>query len=57
MLGVVADDFTGGTDIANVLAREGLRVVQAIGIPPPDRDYGELDVLVVALKSRSIASE
>jgi uncharacterized protein YgbK (DUF1537 family) len=56
MLGVIADDFTGGTDIANVLAREGMRVVQAIGVPPSDRDYGELDVLVVALKSRSIAA-
>jgi 3-dehydrotetronate 4-kinase len=54
ILGVIADDFTGGTDIATVLAREGLRVVQAIGVPPPDRDFGEVDALVIALKTRSI---
>ncbi|MGP6157481.1 MAG: 3-oxo-tetronate kinase [Vulcanimicrobiaceae bacterium] len=58
ILGVIADDFTGGTDIANALAGEGMRVVQAIGVPPAERDFGEFDVLVIALKSRSVpASE
>jgi 3-dehydrotetronate 4-kinase len=53
LLGVVADDFTGATDIANTLARNGMRTVLAIGEPPPDRAYGSPDALVVALKTRS----
>ena len=52
-LGCIADDFTGATDLANNLARAGMRVVQTIGAPadgaPPD-----VDAVVVALKSRTI---
>jgi len=55
LLGVVADDFTGASDIANTLARGGLRTVLAVGQPAPERDFGPLDALVVALKTRSIA--
>ncbi|WP_454905676.1 3-oxo-tetronate kinase [Variovorax gossypii] len=33
MLGCIADDFTGATDLANNLVRAGMRVVQAIGVP------------------------
>ena len=53
LLGCIADDFTGATDLANNLVRCGLRVVQAIGVPdgpPPDG----ADAVVVALKSRTI---
>ena len=46
-LGIVADDFTGATDIASMLVRGGLRTVQLIGVPtgalPPaaaDADCG-----------------
>jgi 3-dehydrotetronate 4-kinase len=51
-LGCIADDFTGGTDLANNLARAGMRVVQAIGTPstPAPRD---VDAVVVGLKSRT----
>jgi 3-dehydrotetronate 4-kinase len=53
-LGVVADDFTGATDVANNLVRAGLRVVQTIGVPAPDAEpVGGVDALVVALKSRT----
>jgi len=51
-LGAIADDFTGATDLANTLVKEGMRVVQMLGVPegtPPD-----VDAVVVALKSRSI---
>jgi uncharacterized protein YgbK (DUF1537 family) len=52
LLGCIADDFTGATDLANMLVREGMRTVQTIGIPrtAPDR----VDAIVVALKSRTI---
>jgi 3-dehydrotetronate 4-kinase len=53
LLGCIADDFTGASDLANTLAKTGLRTTQFIGIPteaaPEDCEAG-----VVALKSRSI---
>lgn len=55
-LGCIADDFTGATDLANNLVRNGMRVVQTIGIPDRALDK-ELDAAVVALKSRNIAPE
>ena len=33
LLGCIADDFTGATDLANNLVRGGLRAVQTIGVP------------------------
>jgi len=52
LLGCIADDFTGATDLANNLVRAGMRVVQVIGVPgrPLDTDT---DALVVTLKSRT----
>ena len=51
-LGCIGDDFTGSSDLANTLAKGGMRTVQYTGIPTamaePDVDAG-----VVALKSRS----
>jgi len=61
LLGIIADDFTGASDIANTLAKGlpgegGLRAAQFLGVPnepaPADIEAG-----VIALKSRSIASE
>ncbi len=52
VLGCIADDFTGATDLANNLVRAGMRTVQTIGIPARDID-GEADAVVVALKSRT----
>ncbi len=53
LLGCIADDFTGATDLAGMLVRAGMRTVQMIGIPrsplPPD-----VDAVVVALKSRTV---
>lgn len=51
-LGVIADDFTGGTDIASNLRGAGWRVVQTIGVPPPS-EVIDADAVVVALKSRT----
>jgi len=37
LLGAIADDFTGATDLANNLVRQGMRVIQTIGLPDPLR--------------------
>lgn len=53
VLGCIADDFTGATDLANNLVRAGMRVVQTIGVPAAPLQ-AEADAVVVALKSRTI---
>ena len=54
-LGIVADDFTGATDIASMLVRGGLRTVQVIGVPQGEvpTEVAQADAVVVALKSRT----
>lgn len=52
-LGAIADDFTGALDLANNLARAGLRTVQINGVPDDDVDLGPAQAVVVALKSRT----
>jgi len=56
LLGCIADDFTGATDLANNLVRAGMRVVQTIGVPNAPLS-AEVDAVVVALKSRTIAPQ
>ncbi|MBW9102600.1 3-oxo-tetronate kinase [Paraburkholderia phenoliruptrix] len=53
LLGCIADDFTGATDLANMLVRGGMRTVQTIGVPGQGEGI-EADAIVVALKSRTI---
>jgi uncharacterized protein YgbK (DUF1537 family) len=53
LLGAIADDFTGATDLANTLVRQGMRTVQLIGVPTQAAPE-DVDALVVALKSRTI---
>ena len=56
-LGVIADDYTGATDIASMLVRGGMDTVQTIGTP--SHSLGETlqaDAVVIALKSRSLAA-
>lgn len=52
ILGCIADDFTGATDLASMLVEGGMRTLQTIGVPraPLPEDA---DAIVVALKSRS----
>lgn len=54
LLGCIADDFTGATDLANNLVRAGMRVVQTVGVPAQMLDEAA-DAVVVSLKSRTIA--
>lgn len=53
LLGCIADDFTGATDLANNLVRAGMRCVQTIGVPD-DGTSLQADAIVVALKSRTV---
>jgi len=54
LLGCIADDFTGATDLANMLVRGGMRTVQSIGIPSADSlEDMDADAIVIALKSRT----
>ncbi|MGF1709539.1 four-carbon acid sugar kinase family protein [Vibrio kagoshimensis] len=52
LLGVIADDFTGATDIAGFLVENGMRTIQLNGIPAGDFDVSA-DAVVISLKSRS----
>ncbi len=51
-IGVIADDFTGASDIALTLAEGGLRTAQFIGVPN-GRAAKQVEAGVVALKSRT----
>ncbi len=63
LLGCIADDFTGATDLAGMLVRAGMRTVQMIGVPVQslnataagagDAAAAGTDAIVVALKSRT----
>ncbi|WP_146346912.1 3-oxo-tetronate kinase [Falsiphaeobacter marinintestinus] len=53
LVGAIADDFTGATDLCNTLVKEGMRTVQVIGVPDDTTDIGDADAVVVALKSRT----
>jgi uncharacterized protein YgbK (DUF1537 family) len=54
LLGCIADDFTGATDLANNLVRAGMRTVQTIGVPEIGEVPPDADAIVIALKSRTI---
>ena len=54
LLGAIADDFTGATDLCNTLVRRGMRTVQLIDVPAPETNILDAEAVVVALKSRTI---
>ncbi|MBX3540989.1 MAG: four-carbon acid sugar kinase family protein [Chelatococcus sp.] len=53
LLGAIADDFTGASDLANTLARNGMATTLFVGVP--DGHVAPAEAGVVALKTRSIA--
>jgi uncharacterized protein YgbK (DUF1537 family) len=53
LLGAIADDFTGATDLCSMLVRGGMRTVQLIGVPDAGAPEPEADAVVIALKSRT----
>lgn len=61
LLGVIADDFTGASDIANTISKGlpgqgGLKTAQFLGIPAADSP-ADIEAGVISLKSRSIPAE
>ena len=54
LLGAIADDLTGASDLCNTLVRRGMRTVQLIGVPGQEADAPDAEALVVALKTRTI---
>lgn len=54
LIGCIADDLTGATDLGVTLAREGLSVIQVNGLPEAGFALPAADAVVVALKSRTI---
>ena len=53
-IGCIADDYTGGTDVAAALRRHGLRTVLLFGLPDDNVHLHDCDAIVVALKSRAL---
>ncbi|WP_342595738.1 3-oxo-tetronate kinase [Salinicola lusitanus] len=56
ILGCIADDFTGATDLASQLVGAGMRTLQTIGTPDIPLE-ADVDAVVVALKSRTIPAK
>ena len=56
-IGCIADDYTGGTDVAAALRRAGLRTVLLFDVPGADAGLPASDAVVVALKTRSVPAE
>lgn len=56
-IGCIADDYTGGTDVAAGLRRAGLRVALVFGVPTPGQELPPCDAAVVALKIRTAPVE
>jgi 3-dehydrotetronate 4-kinase len=54
VMGAVADDYTGASDLANTLHRNGLSTIQTIGAPASGLALDGAEAIVVALKIRSI---
>jgi len=52
-LGCIADDFTGATDLAGLLARSGVRVSLRMGVPDEDPTAAPAPFEVIALKCRT----
>jgi uncharacterized protein YgbK (DUF1537 family) len=53
LLGCIADDFTGASDLASMLVKNGMRTVQLIGVPA-DAAPADSDAIVIAQKTRTV---
>lgn len=56
VLGCIADDFTGATDLAGLLARSGVRVSLRIGIPESEpSDTAPFEVIALKIRTEPVA--
>lgn len=53
LLGCVADDITGATDLASMLVRNGMSTIQLFGVPDADDVVPDVNAIVIALKTRT----
>ncbi len=56
MIGAIADDFTGGTDVAVAFQQAGFRTAIVFGDPAASHELPDVDATVVALKTRTVAA-
>ncbi len=56
VLGAIADDFTGATDLAGTWVGEGVKTVQTVGVPGTGADIGDAEAVVVALLTSTVDS-
>ena len=57
-LGAIADDFTGATDLAALLARSGYPVSLRLGLPDKDEPVAHVSgIEIIALKIRTVPRE
>jgi len=57
VLGCIADDVTGATDLAGFLVASGMRTIQLTGLPDEHLALPDADAVVIALKSRTQKTE
>ena len=60
LLGAIADDYTGGSDLAGMMRERGVRTVMLFGVPDAtevEAIRGRYEAVVLCLKSRSIPPE
>lgn len=57
VMGAIADDFTGGTDLALSIRQTGLRTLLFFGVPTEQASLPPHDAVVVALKSRTAPAD
>ena len=57
LLGYIADDLTGATDLAIMLTRAGMRTLQVMQVPEAPGSLEGFDAVVIALKTRTCPVE
>jgi uncharacterized protein YgbK (DUF1537 family) len=54
-MGCIADDFTGASDLAGLLARSGVRVSLRIGVPDgPPKDTAAFEVIALKIRTEPV---
>ena len=55
LFGAIADDFTGATDLAGLLARSGYPVSLRIGVPEePPQDTSPFEVIALKIRTEPV---
>lgn len=57
LIGAVADDITGASDLCLMLSNAGLHTVQVMGVPDAGVALPQADAVVIALKSRTVPAD